>query len=65
MTWKDLISEAELSFFFVNGQGLGSFLLALVLIAFIFRQTREDTFLKQVAKHFLGWIGGKTELSDE
>lgn len=59
MTWKNLISEAELSFGFVNGQGLGSFLLALVLIALIFSKTRDDTFLKQAVKRFWGLVGRK------
>ncbi|SDX00964.1 hypothetical protein [Litoreibacter albidus] len=56
MTWKDLISEAELSFGFINGQGLGSFLLALVLIALIISKARDDTFLKQIMKRFWGFI---------
>ena len=38
MTWKDLVAESELSFGFINGVGIGSFLLALVAIVFIIRR---------------------------
>lgn len=56
MTWKDLISESGLSFGFVNGQGLGSFLLAMVLIIFISRRPDSYAFFGQIAKHIANLI---------
>lgn len=48
MTWKDLISEAELNFGFVTGHGLGSFLLAIVLIVFFLSHSRNDAPIRQI-----------------
>lgn len=57
MTWMDLISEAELRFGFINGQGLGSLLLAIVLLAFIYRQKSNTQIPRILAKHFALLIG--------
>jgi len=48
MTWKDLVAESELSFGFINGVGIGSFLLALVAIVFIIRRGISDAAFKEV-----------------
>jgi len=53
LTWKDLISEAELTLGFINGQGLGSFLLAFVLVAFIFGPTRDGSTVRRVVQKVL------------
>lgn len=57
MTWMELISEAELTFGFVNGQGLGSLLLAVVLLAFIFRQKSDTGIPGKLARQFTLLIG--------
>lgn len=48
MTWKNLIAESELSFGFINGQGMGSFLLALVTIVFLIRRGILDVAFKEI-----------------
>ncbi len=57
MTWMELISEAELTFGFVNGQGLGSLLLAVVLLAFIYRQKNTTRIPMKLARQLTLLIG--------
>ncbi|MDJ0995055.1 MAG: hypothetical protein QNI90_15870 [Dinoroseobacter sp.] len=57
MTWMELISEAELTFGFINGQGLGSLLLAVVLLAFIYKQKSNNEIPRKLARHFTFLIG--------
>jgi len=49
----DVLSEAELTLGFINGQGLGSFLLAFVLVAFIFGPTRDGSTVRRVVRKVL------------
>jgi len=57
MTWMELISEAELTLGFVNGQGLGSLLLAVVLLAFIFKQGSNAEIPRKLARQVAFLIG--------
>ena len=56
MTWKNLIAESELSFGFINGQGIGSFLLAFVIIVFLIRRKISDTTLEYVSKFIIAYL---------
>lgn len=59
MTWMELISEAELTFGFFNGQGLGSLLLAVILLALIIRRKSDTGISRELARKFTFLIGRK------
>ena len=54
MSWKDVIADlvgnAEMSFGFINGQGLGAVLLALVIIVFLLRVRPDAKSLVELFK---------------
>lgn len=59
MTWKDLVAESELSFGFINGVGIGSFLLAFVAIVFIIRRRISDAAFKEVFQQLRSLVDRK------
>lgn len=59
MTWKDLVAESELSFGFIKGVGIGSILLALVVIVFIIRRGISDAAFKEAFQQLRSLIERK------
>ena len=54
MSWKevisDLVSDAEMSFGFISGTGLGSVLLAIVIIVFLLRIKPDARWMVELLK---------------